>query len=138
MKNEAEIIWWKTVKQDVETTPLGFTEAAARVEGTNAVDRAESIFKRGCSLSISDFARRPRYEPISIEPMRRRELAVGVLIRWVVSLPKVDDDDEAMFCGVFGSPPKLPADRFARITFFVKYEITYRNFCGGRGGLRHE
>lgn len=32
MKNEAEIIWWKTVKQDVETTPRGFTEAAARVD----------------------------------------------------------------------------------------------------------
>jgi len=44
MKNEAEIIWWKTVKQDVETTPLGFTEAAARVEGTDAVDGADSIF----------------------------------------------------------------------------------------------
>lgn len=28
------------------------------------------------------------------------ELAVGVLIRWVVSLPRVDDDDEAMFCEV--------------------------------------
>jgi len=27
------------------------------------------------------------------------ELAVGVLIRWV-SLLKVDDDDEAMFCEV--------------------------------------
>ncbi|KYN32131.1 hypothetical protein ALC56_13509 [Trachymyrmex septentrionalis] len=94
MKNEAEIIWWKTVKQDVETTPLGFTEAAARVEGADAVDGAESIFKRGCSLSI-------------------------III-------------------YFGPPPKLPADRFARITFFVKYEITYRNFCGGRGGLRHE
>lgn len=39
MKNEAEIIWWKTVKQDVETTPLGFTEAAARVrEGVDAMD----------------------------------------------------------------------------------------------------
>ncbi|KYN02804.1 hypothetical protein ALC62_06382, partial [Cyphomyrmex costatus] len=42
------------------------------------------------------------------------------------------------FARRFGPPPKLPADRFARITFFVKYEITYRNFCGGRGGLRHE
>lgn len=36
MKNEAEIIWWKTVKQDVETTPSGFTEAAARVGGEQA------------------------------------------------------------------------------------------------------
>lgn len=52
MKNEAEIIWWKTVKQDVETTSLEFTEAAARVEGADAVDGAESIFKRGCSLSV--------------------------------------------------------------------------------------
>lgn len=26
MKNEAEIIWWKTVKQDVETTPRRFTQ----------------------------------------------------------------------------------------------------------------
>jgi len=56
--------------------------------------------------------RASRYEPISIELMRRRcdgvvkslrvflisELAVGVLIRWVISLPKVDNDDEAMFC----------------------------------------
>lgn len=31
MKNEAEIIWWKTVKQDVETTPRRFTGAGARV-----------------------------------------------------------------------------------------------------------
>lgn len=50
MKNEAEIIWWKTVKQDVETTPPGFTEAAARVGGAGAMDDG-SIFKRGCSLS---------------------------------------------------------------------------------------
>jgi len=34
MKNEAEIIWWKTVKQDVETTPLGFTEAASTRRGS--------------------------------------------------------------------------------------------------------
>jgi len=47
MKNEAEIIWWKTVKQDVETTPPGFTEAAARAEGSSAMDDG-SIFKRGC------------------------------------------------------------------------------------------
>lgn len=51
MKNEAEIIWWKTVKQDVETTPLGFTEAAARVGGANAMDDG-NIFKRGYSLSV--------------------------------------------------------------------------------------
>jgi len=51
MKNEAEIIWWKTVKQDVETTPLGFTEAAARVGGTDAKDGG-SIFKRGYSSVI--------------------------------------------------------------------------------------
>lgn len=50
MKNEAEIIWWKTVKQDVETTPLGFTEAAARVGGADSMD-GESIFKRA-RLSI--------------------------------------------------------------------------------------
>jgi len=49
MKNEAEIIWWKTVKQDVETTPPGFTEAAARVEGSSAGAMNDgSIFKRGC------------------------------------------------------------------------------------------
>ncbi|EZA52168.1 hypothetical protein X777_08680 [Ooceraea biroi] len=106
MKNEAEIIWWKTVKQDVETTPPGFTEAAARAGETGQHD--------GRTM------RRPRYEPISIEPMRRRELAV----------------DSGVY--QFGLPPKLPADRFARITFFMKYEITYRNFCGGRGGLWHE
>lgn len=51
MKNEAEIIWWKTVKQDVETTPLGFTEAAARVGGADWMD-GESIFKCGCSSVI--------------------------------------------------------------------------------------
>lgn len=44
MKNEAEIIWWKTVKQDVETTPLGFTEAAARVGGADAMDGAARAF----------------------------------------------------------------------------------------------
>ena len=31
MKNDAEIIWWKTVKQDVETTPTRFTSTAARL-----------------------------------------------------------------------------------------------------------
>lgn len=52
MKNEAEIIWWKTVKQDVETTPLGFTEAASTRRGSRRDGRrGESIFKRGCSLS---------------------------------------------------------------------------------------
>jgi len=51
MKNEAEIIWWKTVKQDVETTPLGFTEAAARVGGTDTMNGG-SIFKRGYSSVI--------------------------------------------------------------------------------------
>lgn len=50
MKNEAEIIWWKTVKQDVETTPSRFTGAAARVEEAAAMGD-ESIFKRGYSLS---------------------------------------------------------------------------------------
>lgn len=51
MKNEAEIIWWKTVKQDVETTPLGFTEAAAPVrEGVDAMDD-DGAFLSGCSLS---------------------------------------------------------------------------------------
>lgn len=51
MKNEAEIIWWKTVKQDVETTLLGFTEAAARVGGVDAMDDG-SIFMHGYSLSV--------------------------------------------------------------------------------------
>lgn len=54
MKNEAEIIWWKTVKQDVETTPLRFTEAAARVGGVDAMD-GESIFKRAVLLLISNY-----------------------------------------------------------------------------------
>jgi len=63
MKNEAEIIWWKTVKQDVETTPLGFTEAAARVwkGGGGVVDRGSSrrdgrrwrAFLRDCGCSLS-------------------------------------------------------------------------------------
>lgn len=47
MKNEAEIIWWKTVKQDVETTPRRFTEAGARVV-PGELDDAD-IFKRGSS-----------------------------------------------------------------------------------------
>lgn len=50
MKNEAEIIWWKTVKQDVETTPPRFTGAAARV-GEAAAMEDESIFKHGYALS---------------------------------------------------------------------------------------
>lgn len=50
MKNEAEIIWWKTVKQDVETTPPRFTGAAARVEEAAEMGD-ESIFKHGYSLS---------------------------------------------------------------------------------------
>ncbi|KOC62748.1 hypothetical protein WH47_03732 [Habropoda laboriosa] len=49
MKNEAEIIWWKTVKQDVETTPRRFTGAVlARVAPppvpSNLHDK--NIFKR--------------------------------------------------------------------------------------------
>lgn len=52
MKNEAEIIWWKTVKQDVETTPARFTGAAARVGEAAAMDD-ESIFKQGYSLSAT-------------------------------------------------------------------------------------
>jgi len=51
MKNEAEIIWWKTVKQDVETTPPGFTEAASTRRGSRRAMDGGSIFKRGCSLS---------------------------------------------------------------------------------------
>lgn len=52
MKNEAEIIWWKTVKQDVETTPRRFTGAARVAARGRAVGRAgvnlddKNIFKR--------------------------------------------------------------------------------------------
>lgn len=44
MKNEAEIIWWKTVKQDVETTPRRFTGAGARVAPPW---QAKRVAKRG-------------------------------------------------------------------------------------------
>lgn len=62
MKNEAEIIWWKTVKQDVETTPRRFTGAGARV----APPRQAKRQARGGGWKLDDkniFKRIPPHPP---------------------------------------------------------------------------
>lgn len=43
MKNEAEIIWWKTVKQDVETTMSRFTVETRERETPRAPTLAATI-----------------------------------------------------------------------------------------------